>query len=199
MTRVALFMLGCCLLLACSSQLPPRYVLERDLDGFIYRRYQKTLDVEVAIDRNPATGHTASYLRRGHGKKVFVATAFVTVYAHAASLSAEVHDRLSELQRYRLGVEKLGGGYVLTLDGGPSERWALWVSGRYLVKLGAPAGESVPEALADAYMDLYPSDFDEHGRAREDAESRGQSQRQQKQKAEEERELPKYLRENAPR
>ena len=69
------------------------------------------------------------------------------------------------------------------LDGGPNERWAVWVSGRYLIKLGAPAGEDFPTALVDAYMDTYPSDLDEHGYARKDALSAGATKRDQQEAA----------------
>jgi hypothetical protein len=107
------------------------------------------------------------------------------------------------LERYKTTVQKLGGGYVWLLDAGPSERWALWVSGRYLVKLGAPQDESIPEALADAYMNLYASDLDEHGRAEPGSTSAGTSKRERQENAEQgkqpEREVPHYLRENAPR
>lgn len=187
----------------CSSQLPVRYVIERDVDGLVYRRYQKTLDVEIAVDGNEATGHTATYLRKGRGKRVAVATAFVTVYEHPASLSAEVRERLMALERYKLTVQKLSGGYAWVLDAGPGERWALWVSGRQLIKLGAPQGEVIPEALAGAYMDIYASDLDEHGRARAATTSAGPSKRDRQASSEQgkqpEREVPHYLRENAPR
>jgi hypothetical protein len=197
MTRFAVLVL---LLLGCGHTLPQRYVVERDLDGFAYRRYQKTLDVEVAIAGNQATGHTASYLRRG-GSKVAVATAFVSVYQRAASLAAEARERLMPLPRYHVEVQDVGPGYAFVLDADPAERWMVWVSGRYLVKLGAPAGEAVPEALIDAYMDLYPSDLDEHGRAREGTASAGRSKREREQAAQtkHEQEVPRFLREGAPR
>jgi hypothetical protein len=186
-------------LVGCGSTLPARYVIERDLDGFAYRRYQKTLDVEIAVAGNEATGYTATYLRRGSDRQVAVATAFVTVYQKADSLAAEVRERLLALDRYHVALQELGGGYAFMLDAGPGERWAVWVSDRHVVKLGAPPGESIPDALIDAYTKLYPSDLDEHGRARPDASSRGPSQRERKAGGEQEQELPRYLRQNAPR
>lgn len=190
------------LLAACGSDLPARYVIERDLAGLRYRRYQKTVGVEFVIPGNPAEGHTAAYLRRS-GPQVAVATAFVTVYARAGALAAEVHDRIDDLGRYKVTVEELGGAYAFVLDGGPDERWAVWISDRYVVKLGAPEGEDFPPALLDEYMDLYPSDLDAQGRARVDAPSSGRSQRQiarEKQlKEEQERELPRHLRANTPK
>lgn len=162
--------------LGCSNAVPTRFVVERDLGAFFYRRYQKTLDVEFVIPGNPAAGHTATYVRRGTEPLEF-ATAFVTVYERAASLSAEVAARLAKLERYERRVQELAGQPAWLLSRG-DERWALWVSGRHLVKLGAPPGEAVPEDLADAYMDAYPSDLDEHGRARPDAQSRGPTREQ---------------------
>jgi hypothetical protein len=190
------------LLAACGSDLPARYVIEKDLEGLRYRRYQKTVGVEFVIPENPAEGHTAAYLRRS-GPQVAVATAFVTVYARAGSLAGEVRDRVRDLVRYQVTVEELAGGYAFVLDGGPDERWAVWVSDRYVVKLGAPEGETFPPALLEEYMDLYPSDLDAQGRARDDAPSRGRSQREiahEKQlEQERERELPRHLGEQAPK
>jgi hypothetical protein len=199
MKRIAISVAVAALLTGCASALPPRYVIEHDLDGFVYRRYQKTLDVELTIRGNEATGHTATYLRRGRGKRVAITTAFVTVYERAAALAAEVHERLSALDRYQLSVQKLGSDYVLALDAGPNERWVMWVSGRHVIKLGAPVGEALPAAIAEAYLDAYPSDLDEHGHAREGTASRGPSQRERNENGEPERELPRDLRENAPR
>jgi hypothetical protein len=203
MTRSAILLTFMLTVVGCGSELPARYVIERDIDGLVYRRYQKTLDIELAVEGNEATGHTATYLRRGSGKRVAVATAFVTVYERAASLTAEVRERLMALERYKLTVQKLGGRYAWMLDAGPSERWALWVSGRHLIKLGAPQDEAIPEALADAYMNIYPSDLDEHGRAQAGTTSAGSSKRERAESTEQdkkpEREVPHYLRENAPR
>lgn len=190
------------LLVACGSDLPSRYVIERDLDALRYRRYQKTLQVEFVVPGNAAQGYTATYLRR-EGPRVAVATAFVTVYARPAALAAEIRERVRALDRYEVSVEELASGYAFVLDGGPDERWAIWVSDRYVVKLGAPEGEPVPEALLEAYMDTYPSDLDAHGRAHSDATSRGSSQREvaekKQQDQEREREMPRHLGENAPK
>jgi hypothetical protein len=185
------------LLSACGASLPARYVVEQDVGDFRYRRYQKVLDVEFPVEGNAAVGHTASYVRRDHGDEVVFATAFVTVYERPRALVAEVRDRLESLGTYEIRVRELAGEHVWWLDGG-SDSWALWVSGRHLVKLGAPRGEEIPEDLADAYTGLYPSDLDERGSAEEGAESAGQSARQVQQE-EEQRQLPAHLREGAPR
>jgi hypothetical protein len=185
--------------LGCGSDLPARYVLERNAGEFTYRRYQHVLDVELVVAGNPATGYTATYLRRDRGREVGIATAFVTVYDHGKSLAAEARERLAALSRYQLTTGELGGDNVWLLDGGENERWAMWVSDRYLIKLGAPAGEGFPDALVDAYMETYPSDLDEHGYAEKDAPSAGPSQREQQERAAAEPIVPHSLRENAPK
>jgi hypothetical protein len=198
MNRAAAIALLACAALGCGGELPARYVIERDLGDYRYRRYQRTLGAELEVAGNPAHGHTATYLRRG-GERVAVATAFVTVHERAASLAAETRERLHELQRYRFGVRSIGGQHVWLLDGGPDERWAVWVSGRHVVKLGAPRGGAFPEAIVDAYAAAYPSDLDEHGRPRPDASSRGPSAAERARREQADRELPRHLRQNAPR
>lgn len=167
MTLLALAAVGC------ASSLPPRYVIERDLGTFAYRRYQKSFDIEVPIAGNQATGHTASYLQRSHSGEVEVATAFVTVYAHARSLAAEARAALQKLGGYTLTPSELAGEWVWLLDAQGRERWCVWVSGARLVKLGVQAGRPFPDPIVRAYLELYPSDLDERGLARPDAASAG--------------------------
>lgn len=199
MKRRTSYLLVALSLAGCGSDLPASYVIKQDFDGFGYRRYQKTLGVEIPVEGNEAVGHTATYLRR-RGEQVAVATAFVTVYTRARSLAAEARERLTALQGYRFSVTELSGEHVWLLDGGERERWLAWVSGRYLIKLGAPEGEPLPEGLSDAYLALYPSDLDEHGRAEPDATSAGQSRAElAEHEPERERDVPAGLRENAPR
>jgi hypothetical protein len=188
---------GLCLLSACGPSLPPRFVVERDLGDFRYRRFQKVLDVEFPIEGNGGIGYTASYVERGGGHDVVFATAFVTVYEKAASLTAEVRERLDDLGTYELTTGELEGDYVWWLDGG-DDRWAMWVSNNHVVKLGAPRGGEIPDDIADAYMDLYPSDLDEHGHAREGTASYGASQTETEEQRQE-LDMPTHLRENAPR
>jgi hypothetical protein len=183
----------------CGSELPGRYVFEHDFGAFRYRRYQKTIGPDIDVAGNPGQGHNATYLERGGRHGVSVATAFVSVYTRPASLTAEVREQLNALERYRMSVQTLADENVWLLESGADERWAIWVSGRYVVKLGAPTGEAIPPELADAYLDAYPSDLDEHGRARPDTASRGPSARELAQAKEEEREMPHYLRHDAPR
>ena len=187
------------LLLGCGSSLPSRFVLERDIEEFSYRRYQKVLDEEVQVPGNNAVGHTAGYVRRDGGRIVAFAIAFVTVYDRAAALSAEIRIRLKDKASYSFSVKDVGGGHVWVLDGGETERWALWVSGRYLIKVGAPTYEKIPEQIVADYMIEYPSDLDEHGYAREGTASFGTAKSEADLEAEEEKHLPRDLREGAPR
>ncbi|MFW6067568.1 MAG: hypothetical protein ACOC97_04460 [Myxococcota bacterium] len=183
-------------LTACAASPPPRYVAERDLGGWSYRRYQKTLDVEFPVQDNPAVGHAASYVRR-QGPGVHVATAFVTVYEDATGLTAEVRERLDTLSSYDVTVDRVEGEWVWRLEGA-QDRWLLWVSENRVVKLGMQEG-AVPEALADHYLDVYPSDLDAHGRARDGAASQGKSRREREESTEEALPMPSHLREGAPR
>src|SRR5688572_4130830 len=72
---------------ACGGQLPPptRRVIEADVGGWHFRRYQRTVDVEVYVQDNPAVAHTASYARvdaekAGRLDEGDVASVFVTEY-----------------------------------------------------------------------------------------------------------------------
>jgi hypothetical protein len=182
---------------ACGGGAPARYVVERDLGEFAYRRYQETVDVDVTVEGNPAVGHTASYMKRD-GDKVAIATAFVTVYTHPKALAAHVREKLEALSGYEFRPGELSGEDVWLMDGGKQERWAVWVSGKVLVKLGAPAGAAIPDEIADAYVALYPSDLDEHGRSHEGTESYGTVPHAEDVE-EADRAMPEHLRENAPR
>ena len=159
-------------LAACGPKLPPRYVIEKDVGPFQYRRYQRVLDIELPISGNPAVGHTATYVRSG--STIALAPAFVTVYSQAKRLTETVRARLRAMTSYSFDVLESSGEHVFRLRGESGDAWLLWVSGRHLVKLGVPEGEStVPEEIVEAYLDLYPSDLDEKGHAKRGAESGG--------------------------
>jgi hypothetical protein len=182
---------------ACGSSLPARYVIEHDVGAYAFRRYQKSLEVEIPIADNKATGHTAAYLQRTSHSDVDVVTAYVTVYAHAKSLAAEARAGLSTLVGYTLSNGELFGQHVWLLSGAAKEHWCIWVSENRIVKMGASAGHEFPQDIVEAYADLYPSDLDEHGIARSDALSAGAAKEAQTQDAEPA--LPASLREGAPR
>jgi hypothetical protein len=193
------------LLSACSASIPTRFVLERDVGGWSYRRYQRVLDVEVAIEGNPAVGHTATYVQRAsrQSSSVPFASVFVSVYEEPRGLSAEVRRVMRSLASYDAEVRAYGGGHVWYLDAGEGDRWALWVSGPHVVKVGAGGElERVPEELVATYMGIYPSDLDEHGRARAGTRSEGELEEETSEGSGDpgsNDEVPGFLRENAPR
>lgn len=80
------------LAVACGGSPPARFVFERDIGDWTYRRYQRVLDVETPIAGNPAVGHTATYIQRPDSRRDAVpfVTVFVTVYDQAPGLAAEV-------------------------------------------------------------------------------------------------------------
>ena len=192
----AALLASCLAAFSCHGGLPARYVIEQDVDGYAFRRYQRSLDVDVAVEANPAQGHSAAYLRRT-AQGVDIVTALVTVYERPAALTAEVRSSLEGLPGYKLQTEELFGHYVWVLRAGPEPAYVLWPSGRFLVKLGAKSMPALPEHLADAYAALYPSDLDAHGHARKDAASSGSAKVDQREETEPE--LPASLREGAPR
>lgn len=187
--------IGALLAFGCGSAPPRRHVIEQDIGVHAYRRYQKVLDVEVPVSGNPAVGHTATYVER-HGEDLALSTAFVTVYERARGLTAEVAARLDQLGTYDVEVVEVHGQHVWRLRGG-DETWLLWVSGKRVVKLGAPPEEDVPDDISEAYLDLYPSDLDEHGRARERTASAGRARGGSQPGDEEdtEPEMPRHLQE----
>jgi len=158
---------------ACGPKLPARFVIERDLDdGYRYRRYQQVLDVELPIEGNAAVAHTATYVRGG--ATVRVAPVVLTRYEHAAGLTESVRQRLRSMDGYTLELVKIAGDHVWRMRGAAGDLWVLWVSDQYLAKVGAPEGESeVPSALVEAYLDLYPSDLDDKGKAKPGSGSAG--------------------------
>ncbi len=160
---------------ACGPSIPARYVIEHDLDALSYRRYQRVLDVELPVEGNAAVGHTATYVRRSDEATVPYVNAFVTVYEHGPGLAAEIRGHLDSLASYQLSVVDIEGGRAFALDGGPSDRWWLWVSANRVVKIGGTADEALVRRVISAYMGMYPSDLDERGRAREGTESAGQA------------------------
>lgn len=195
-----LFLVGLLALLpSCGASIPSRFVVERDVGAWSYRRYQRVLDVEIPIAGRSAVGHTATYVRRDRtSRSVPFASVFVTVYGDAHGLSAEVRRQVRALGSYDTNVRAYGGGHVFYLDGGPGDSWALWVSGPHLVKIGAGAElDRVPEDLVSAYMGIYPSDLDDRGRARPGTLSEGELPADEP--GEDGQETPHFLDESAPR
>src|SRR6476660_8911504 len=74
-------------LVACGGRPPPpkRGVVEGDLGGWKFRRFQPVLDVEVWVENNKAEAFTASYVtdqaeKLGHVADKDVVSVFVTRY-----------------------------------------------------------------------------------------------------------------------
>ena len=153
-------------------------MVEQDLGAWSFRRFQHVLDIEMPVVDNPAQGFTATYIRRegAPSEPLAYATAFVTVYRDAPGLTASVRPQVRALTTYDVTIADRGGGRHWLLDGGAGDRWALWVSGPHLVRVGGSEElEEVPEEVLAAYMARYPSDLDEHGRARDGSPSAGPS------------------------
>lgn len=189
---------------SCGPSIPTRYVLERDVGAWTYRRYQHVLDVEFAIEGNAAEGHTATYVQRPGRtqRQVPFANVFVSVYQNPQGLAAELRRQVRALATYEAEVRDLGGGRVWHLDAGPGDRWAVWISGPHVVKVGASdALDEVPADVVNAYMGVYPSDLDEHGRARAGTLSAGDlpTDAPAREGGGDGDEVPSFLRENAPR
>jgi hypothetical protein len=194
------------ILSACGGGPPPRFIVERDIDQWSYRRYQRVLDVEIAIEGNEAVGHTATYVarRERRGEHIPYANVFVTAYDNAQGLAAELRRQVRSLASYEAEVRDFGGGRVWYLDAGPGDRWALWVSGRYIVKVGGSEElEEVPQPIVSTYMGIYPSDLDEHGRARDGTQSAGElpggAPSPESETPAEGEPVPDFLRNDAPR
>ncbi len=170
---LAVWFLALSALAGCGPSYPTRYVIERDVGPMSYRRYQRVLDVEFPVAGNDAVGHTATYVRRSDRGEPPYVNVFVTVYDHAASLTADVRHQVQSLESYDVAVEDVGGGRAWRLDGGEDDRWVVWVSSRFVVKIGGNASEDLVREIVGAYMGAYPSDLDEHGRARDGTPSAG--------------------------
>ena len=152
----------------CGGRLPvpARRVIEGDIDGWRFRRYQLVVDVEVYIEGNPARAHTASYvrdaaIRAGSLGAGDVVSAFVTEYkARGGVRQALVRfaRRLAQESGYRVEEKHVGGQRVLHVSG-HGEGWAFWTSGPYVVKVGGPGSGDVPGGLIGAYGRRYPSEL----------------------------------------
>lgn len=159
-------MIAAVVAVACGGRPPPpkRRVIEGGVDAWKFRRYQRVVDIEVWVPNNKATAHTASYVRasaekRGRLAEGDVVNAFVTEYEREDGVMralVKFGRRLAQEAGYVVEERKLGGQRVITVVG-HGEAWAMWGSGRYVVKIGGRGLESVPAALVEAYGEPYPS------------------------------------------
>jgi hypothetical protein len=143
---------------------PARGVIENDVDGWSFRRYQSVLDVEVWVSDNRAVAHTASYAhkeaeKRGRLSDEDVVNAFVTRYQAEAGVERALVQfvrRLATESGYRVEERELGGVRLVEIRGA-GEVWAMWPARRHVVKIGGPGRDSIPAALVEAYGERYPS------------------------------------------
>lgn len=153
-------------MLACGGTLPTpkRRVIEADLGGWHFRRYQRTVDVEVYVDGNPAVAHTASYARveaekAGRLQEGDVASVFVTEYERDKAVGPTLvrfARRLAQEAGYAVEETEVGGQRVFRVIG-HGEAWAFWSSGRFVIKVGGRGLEKVPAGIVEEYGKRYPS------------------------------------------
>lgn len=159
-------LLGVVLAWGCGAAagVPKRRVIEADLEGWSFRRYQHVLDVEVFVPGNAAQAHTASYVRsaaerRGSLADGDIVSAFVTEYAGPKGVARALvrfARRLAQESGYAVDEARVGGQRVLGVAG-HGEAWAFWSSGKYLVKVGGRGLAKVPAGLVEGYGTRYPS------------------------------------------
>jgi hypothetical protein len=140
---------------SCGGRVPPpeRRVIEGDVGGWRFRRYQAVVDVEVYVDGNPARAHTASYVRdsavrAGHLTEADVVSAFVTEYTKRDGVRVALirfARRLAQESGYRVEERKIGGERVFP--------------GKYVVKVGGHGPTEVPGSLVGEYGRRYPSEI----------------------------------------
>jgi hypothetical protein len=139
-------------------------VVEADLGGWKFRRFQPVLDVEVWVEDNKAEAFTASYIadaaeKRGHIDDKDVVNVFVTRYEKDDGVLREtvkLARRLAAEQGYQVEENKVGGARALTING-HGESWVMWAAKKHVVKVGGRGRETVPDSMVSSYADRYPS------------------------------------------
>jgi hypothetical protein len=147
-----------------SGKPPVRGVIESDLDGWRFGRYQSVLDVEVWVPKNKAVAHTASYARKnaersGRLTEDDVVNVFVTRYKKKAGVTRALvlfARRLSQERGYAVEEKKIAGVRLLELVGA-GEYWVTWPAKRHVVKIGGRGRRAVPVEIIEAYSDPYSS------------------------------------------
>lgn len=143
---------------------PRRGVVEGDVGGWKFRRFQPVLDVEVWVADNRAEAFTASYVRneaeqRGRIEDRDVVSVFVTRYEQDRGVLREtvkLARRLAQESGYVVDEGKVGGVRAVTIMG-HGEAWVMWAAGKHVVKVGGRGRDDVPAGVVEAYGDRYPS------------------------------------------
>jgi hypothetical protein len=153
----------------CGGRSPPpkRRVIESGIASYSFGRYQRLVDVEVWVPQNRAVAHTASYVKKQAAKSgrltdQDIVNAFVTEYERKQGVLRAVvkfSRRLAQESGYVVEEHKLGGVRVITVTG-HGEAWALWGSGKYVVKVGGRGLDKIPSSVVEAYGDPYPSSLE---------------------------------------
>jgi hypothetical protein len=146
------------------SKPPKRGVIESDVDGWGFRRYQSVLDVEVWVAKNKAIAHTASYARKSSEKKgqigeSDVVNVFVTRYEKNEGVRRSLVifvRRLAQQSGYKVNEKKIAGVRVFSVKG-PAEYWVFWAAKSHVIKIGGVGLTKVPEDLVEAYDERYKS------------------------------------------
>ncbi len=155
------------LLVACGGKpaVPRRLVVETDLGSWKFRRFQgPLLDYEVWIEGNKGEKYSASYVteaseKRGHIDDKDLVNVTVTRYARRDGVVRETVKlvrRLAQERGYQVTEKQIEGVRALTIVG-PSEMWAIWPSGNYVVMVGGQGRETVPDSMVEQYGERYPS------------------------------------------
>jgi hypothetical protein len=154
------------ILVACGGRppIPKRGVVEGDLGGWKFRRFQPVLDIEVWVKDNKAQAFTASYVadkaeKLGHVEDKDVVSVFVTRYEKDAGVLRETVKwvrRLASESGYQVDEGKIGGARALTVHG-HGETWVVWAAKKHVVKVGGRGREDVPASMVEQYADRYPS------------------------------------------
>lgn len=147
-----------------APPIPKRGVIEADLGGWKFRRFQPVLDVEVWVADNVAEAFTASYVRdeaekRGTIRDNDLANVFVTRYQQSDGVLRETVKfarRLAKENGYQVEEQKIEGVRVFRITGN-GETWALWAAKSYVVKVGGRGRDSIPGDLVEAYGDRFGS------------------------------------------
>lgn len=148
-----------------SAPIPKRGVVEGDLDGWKFRRFQgPLLDVEVWIDGNRGVAHSASYIteeseKRGQITDKDLVNVTVTKYDTDAGIVRETvrfARRLAAEKGYQVEEDKISGVRVLAITG-PAEAWVMWPAKNYVVKIGGQGRTNVPSGIVGDYGDRFSS------------------------------------------
>ncbi len=140
-----------------------RGVIERDIDGWKFIRFQEVLDIEVWVAENPAVAFSASYvpaeaLKRAQVDDRDVVSAMVTRYQSDRGVQAalvEFARRLAQESGYVVDEDRVSGVRLIRV-GGHGEAWVLWAARGTIVKIGGRR-DGVPKALISRYGEQYPS------------------------------------------